>query len=79
MSMVWTRLSSEGVKGSRGCCCWVGRTMKKVIRTTKNICMLKIEAMELWPMSTLVSKMRLLLFGVIKVWLHEKSSYSLSL
>ena len=52
MSMVWTRLSSEGVKGSRGCCCWVGRTMKKVIRTTKNICMLKIEAMELWPMST---------------------------
>ena len=52
MSMVWTRLSSEGVKGSRGCC-WAGRTMKKVIRRKKNVCLLKIEAMELWPMSSL--------------------------
>ena len=54
--MVWTKLSSEGVKGSRGCCCccWVGRRMEKMIRRKKNIniWMLKIEAMELRPMSS---------------------------
>jgi hypothetical protein len=45
--MVWTRFSSEGVKGSSGCCCcWVGWIKEEMTRKKKKRGLnLKIEAM----------------------------------